>query len=107
MIRSTRFIGLAGAAGALIAISLTAEAQLRDSTQIFPVVPGGVINKSFGDEIGAGRGDTSTPNTSLFITKRDPFRSIRRGRQVFQRKFRVLAQGVGPTTDDGLGNVAF
>lgn len=104
--RSTRFIVSLGVGATLIAMSLTAEAQLRDITQIFPVVPGGAINKSFSEEAGAGRGDTATPNTSIFIIKRDPFRAVRRGRQVFQRKFRVLAQGVGPTTDDGLGNVS-
>ena len=84
----------------------TAEAQLRDITQIFPTVPGGAINKSFAQQIGAGRGNQFTPNTSIFIIRRDPFRAIRRGRQIFQRKFQ-FAQGLGPLTNDGIGNVAF
>ena len=84
----------------------TAEAQLRDVTQIGPTVAGGAINKSFTQEIGAGRGDIMTPDTSLFIINRDPFRAVRRGRQIFQRKFQV-SQGFGPTTGDGVGNPAF
>ena len=95
-----RKLGL-GAALALAATMFagTAEAQLKDITQIGPTVPGGAINKSFAQQIGAGRGDTSPSNTSLFIIKRDPFRAVRRGRQIFQRKFTV-AQGWGrpPTT---------
>ena len=45
-----------------------------------------------------------TPDSSLYIIARDPFRSIRRGRQLFQRKF-TRAQGVGPLFGDGLGNI--
>jgi hypothetical protein len=62
------------------------------------------INKSLADEIGAGRGDVMTPNSSLFIINRDPFRSIRRGRQLFQRKF-TREQGQGPNNSDGVGNI--
>jgi hypothetical protein len=62
------------------------------------------INKSFADEVGAGRGDVMTPNSSLFIINRDPFRSIRRGRQIFQRKF-TREQGQGPNNSDGTGNI--
>jgi hypothetical protein len=36
--------------------------------------------------------------------QRDPFRAIRRGRQLFQRKFTV-AQGFGPRLGDGVGNI--
>lgn len=35
----------------------------------------------------------------MFIIRRDPFRSIRRGRQLFQRKF-LRTQGAGPIADD-------
>ena len=67
-------------ATALSSITLVpaAHAQLRDITQIFPVPPGGAINKSFVQQVGAGRGDTSTAGSSLFIIKRDPFRAVRR-----------------------------
>jgi hypothetical protein len=84
----------------------TAEAQLRDVTQISPTVPGGAINKSFVQQIGAGRGSIFTPDSSRFIINRDPFRAIRRGRQIFQRKFQ-FAQGLGPLTNDGIGNPSF
>ena len=62
------------------------------------------INKSLADEIGAGRGDTLTPGSSAFIIARDPARAIRRGRQIFQRKFR-RSQGQGPLSGDGQGDL--
>jgi hypothetical protein len=102
-----RKLGL-GAALALAAtmFASTAEAQLKDVTQIGPTVAGGAINKSLVQQIGAGRGDIFTPNTSRFIINRDPARAIRRGRQIFQRKFQV-GQGQGPLSNDGIGNPAF
>jgi mono/diheme cytochrome c family protein len=45
-----------------------------------------------------------TPGSSLYIINRDPFRSIRRGRQLFQRKF-TQAQGQGPNDGDGTGDL--
>jgi hypothetical protein len=45
-----------------------------------------------------------TPDSSSFIIERDPFRAIRRGRQLFQRKF-TRQQGAGPLSGDGLGNI--
>ena len=103
-----RKLGLTGAAALAVATAAgSADAQLKDITQIGPTVAGGAINKPFEGstgQVGDGRGDTFTPNTSIFIIKRDPFRAVRRGRQIFQRKFRV-AQGFGPLTDDGVGNV--
>jgi len=65
---------------------------------------GAGINKSLTDEIGAGRGNVMMPGSSLYIINRDPFRSIRRGRQLFQRKF-TQAQGVGPNENDGAGDL--
>ena len=56
------------------------------------------------DEAGAGRGDATTWNSSIFIIQRDPFRSIRRGRQLFQRKFTRM-QGQGANDGDGLGDL--
>jgi len=80
-----------------------AEAQLTDVTQTPNTINAG-IQKSLTDEIGPGRGDAQTPDSSLFLIRRDPFRSISRGRQLFQRKF-TRAQGVGPRTGDGIGNL--
>ncbi len=79
------------------------QAQLIDNNQAPNKAKAG-INKSLTDEIGPGRGDLMTPNSSLFIINRDPFRSVRRGRQIFQRKF-TRAQGQGPANSDGTGNI--
>jgi hypothetical protein len=89
--------------GAVTLFAPTGHAQLPDKT-VTPNAAGEGINKSFSDQIGAGRGDVMTPGSSLFIIGRDPFRSIRRGRQVFQRKF-TRVQGIGPLFGDGLGNI--
>src|SRR5262245_14716547 len=62
------------------------------------------IHKSLSQQIGAGRGDLMTPDSSAFIIARDPFRSIRRGRQLFQRKF-TRAEGQGPVMNDGVGDI--
>jgi hypothetical protein len=62
------------------------------------------IAKSLAEEVGAGRGDWSTPNSASFLISRDPFRAMRRGRQLFQRKFTRL-QFQGPGVDDGVGNI--
>jgi len=99
-------IGVASFAGG-------ASAQLRDVTQnpdilTTPGHPGtnAGIGRSFADEAGptpTTHGDVLTPNSSKYIISRDPARAIRRGRQIFQRKF-TFAQGNGPLTDDGLGS---
>jgi hypothetical protein len=81
-----------------------AAAQLVDLGQA-PNAAGAGIRKSYAEEIGAGTGDVMTPGSSRFIIARDPARSIRRGRQLFQRKF-TMAEGVGPRTNDGVGDVA-
>jgi hypothetical protein len=81
-----------------------AHAQLTDLTQTPNAENAGIV-KSLSQQVGAGVGDVMTPNSSIFIIKRDPARSIRRGRQLFQRKFTV-EQGVGPRTADGMGDIA-
>jgi mono/diheme cytochrome c family protein len=78
-------------------------AQLPDKT-VTPNSANAGINKSFAEQVGAGRGDVLTPDSSLFIIERDPFRAIRRGRQLFQRKYTRL-QGIGPLSGDGKGNI--
>jgi hypothetical protein len=88
---------------ALLSVS-AAHAQMIDNTQATNSATGG-INKSLTDEMGAGRGGVLIPNSSIYIINRDPFRSIRRGRQLFQRKF-TQAQGQGPNEGDGVGNIA-
>jgi di-heme oxidoreductase (putative peroxidase) len=80
-----------------------ARAQLVDLQQS-PNAENVGIAKSLGQENGAGVGNVMTPNSSIFIIKRDPARAIRRGRQLFQRKF-TKWQGLGPRTGDGTGNI--
>jgi hypothetical protein len=74
-----------------------------DNTQAPNTAKAG-INKSLLDEVGAGRGDVNTAGSSVYIINRDPFRSIRRGRQLFQRKFTRL-QGQGANEKDGVGDI--
>ena len=73
----------------LVACSVITVAQLTDQTQAPNTAKVGIA-KSLQDETGPGRGDVMTPGSSIFIINRDPFRSIRRGRQLFQRKFTGL-----------------
>jgi hypothetical protein len=84
-------------------VTALAWGQLIDKT-LAPNSADAGISKSYSDEIGAVRGDLYTPNSSLYLINRDPFRSIRRGRQLFQRKFRRV-NGQGPNFGDGVGNI--
>ena len=85
--------------------ALPAWAQLADETQITPGVPGGSIAKSLDEQVGQGHGDVNTPGSAIYLIKRDPARSIRRGRQLFQRKF-TANQGLGPRVNpDSGGNI--
>ena len=79
------------------------SAQLTDVTQT-PNAANAGVKKSYAEQIGAGRGDVLTPDSSLFLIRRDPARAIVRGRQLFQRKF-TAAQGLGPRTNDGVGDI--
>ena len=80
-----------------------AEAQLTDQTQTPNAERAGIF-KSLEQQIGAGVGNVTTPDSSTYIIARDPARAVRRGRQIFQRKF-TQAQGFGPRTMDGIGNI--
>jgi mono/diheme cytochrome c family protein len=99
-IQKPKFIVLTGA---LVLLSGTVLGQLVDKTKAPNNAHEG-INKSLSEEIGAGRGDLNTPGSSWFIINRDPFRAIRRGRQLFQRKF-TRAEGQGPNVGDGTGDI--
>src|SRR5258708_5624552 len=85
-------------------LAVSARAQMVDNTQAINPINAG-INKSLTQEIGTGRGNVNIPDSSLFIINRDAFRAVRRGRQLFQRKF-TRVQGQGPGVDDGVGNIA-
>ena len=90
-------------AGSLVSPIAPTIGGLIDKTKA-PNAANEGINKSLKDEIGAGRGSITTPKSSLFIIKRDPFRAISRGRQVFQRKF-TKEDGRGTGVGDGKGDV--
>ena len=101
---STRTIGLWGPMClAVVMWPGLGFAQETDVTQTPNSINAG-IKKSFQQQIGAGRGDNTIEGSSAYIINRDPFRSIRRGRNLFQRKF-TLAQGQGPRTGDGVGDI--
>ncbi len=86
-----------------LTLSGTLRAQMTDVTQTPNPAKAG-IQKSLLQEIGASRGDAMTPDSSIFNIQRDPFRAIRRGRQLFQRKF-TEAQGAGPRAGHGVGDI--
>ncbi len=90
MLRTLRVFGILGFAF----VAGSSRAGLSDLTQTPNLVNEGIA-KSLTEEIGEGRGNLTTTDSSLYLIARDPFRSIRRGRQLFQRKF-TLAQGLGP-----------
>ena len=81
-----------------------ARTELTDQTQT-PNAANQGIALSLRQQVGAGRGDEVTPDSSIFFIRRDPARAIRRGRQLFQRKF-TDSQGAGPRAGDGVGDIA-
>jgi hypothetical protein len=102
--RPSFFVRTASLIALSVFVPLTADAQLVDRTRAPHTEDKAAVQKSLAQQIGAGRATDTTPNSSLFIIRRDPFRSIRRGRQLFQRKFAV-EQGLGPITGDGAGDI--
>jgi hypothetical protein len=91
--------GVPGGAGAQLN-----ECALIDALGLIDA-PGGCIEKSLSDQIGPGQGDSNTPGSSAYLVARDPARAIRRGRQLFQRKW-SLFEGLGPrVTVDSTGDI--
>jgi hypothetical protein len=84
--------------------SLPGFGQLIDRT-LAPNASNEGIAKSLSQQIGPGRGTVLVPYSSAYIINRDPFRAIRRGRQLFQRKFR-RQDGEGPYLRDGSGDIS-
>jgi len=102
MARTRHTLGLLLFAAASVA-AVPVMAQLIDRT-LAPNTANEGIATSLDEQIGMGRGDWFTEDSASFIINRDPFRSIRRGRQLFQRKFTLL-RGQGPLAGDGVGDV--
>jgi hypothetical protein len=101
--REHAVLALVLATQALVGLARPARAQLVDRTTAINTLGEG-IRKSLAQQAGVGRGDAFTPDSSAFIIQRDPFRAIRRGRQLFQRKF-TFVQGQGPGMGDGAGDL--
>jgi hypothetical protein len=102
-IKKSKALAIIVWAGALVFLTAPAVAQLVDKNKA-PNIANEGINKTLAQQIGAGRGDWMTTDSSSFIISRDPFRSIRRGRQLFQRKF-TRDEGQGPVMNDGFGDI--
>ncbi len=94
------------AAGMLVlSASTVALGQLIDRTKAPNTSGDGISMPLMGvypSQIGDGRSGPD-PNASRNVIALDPFRAIRRGRQLFQRKFTRL-EGLG-STGDGSGNI--
>ena len=69
--------------------------QLTDQTQAPNTAKVGIA-KSLPDEVGAGRGDANSWNSSIFIIQRDPFRvSIDMRLHADQLRIHVIRAGFG------------
>lgn len=90
--------------GAVIALVSGLCGQQTDVTQA-PNPIGAGSQRSYADQIGAGHGNVWIPDSAVYLIKRDPFRAIARGRELFQRKF-TRGQGLGPRAGDGIGMIA-
>ena len=65
---------LVGSAALALALAVdTATAQETDVTQAPNPINAG-IQRSYTDQVGAGHGDMMTPDSSVFMIGRDPFR---------------------------------
>src|SRR6185436_16730430 len=99
---------LVGVAGVFVVVASTRMAgQLVDKTKAPNTANDGIARPLTGypypSQIGDGRWGADA-NSSQNVIAFDPFRAIRRGRQLFQRKF-TRAEGQGAGAGDGFGNL--
>jgi Di-haem oxidoreductase, putative peroxidase len=91
----------------VLAASTKIVGQLVDRNRALNVLGEGIARPLTGEpgpsQIGDGR-NSGSPNSSLNVIARDPFRAIRRGRQLFQRKF-GQSDGFGPGLGDTRGDI--
>jgi hypothetical protein len=99
--RAKILTGFSAALLGILGTTLDAAAQEVDRVS-GPNQVGVGAAKSIADQIGAGPGDINTFPTARYIIARDPARAVRRGRNLFQRKFKHM-EGAGPRTRDGNG----
>jgi hypothetical protein len=88
-------------------LSATVFGQLVDQNKAPNLANEGISRPLLGgpypSQVGEGR-TGSDWNASSNVIALDPFRAIRRGRQLFQRKFSMV-EGIGPVTGDGGGDI--
>jgi hypothetical protein len=91
----------------MLAASTRIVGQLVDTNKAPNTANEGIarpLNGSpYPSQIGEGRSGPDS-NTSRNVITLDPFRAIRRGRQLFQRKF-TRVEGQGTVTGDGFGDI--
>ncbi len=91
-------------AGALLTVLAAArDVSAQEVDQVSgPNIVGVGAAKGIVQQLGAGAGNEDAFGSSRYIIARDPARAIRRGRNLFQRKFKH-SEGQGPRTNDGNG----
>src|SRR5687767_8293018 len=98
---------LCGVSVVSVCLSATVFGQLIDKNKAPNAANEGItrplVGAPYPSQIGEGRSGPDW-NTSANVIAFDPFRAIRRGRQLFQRKFSML-EGLGPITGDGSGDI--
>ena len=91
----------------VLAASTKIVGQLVDRNKALNAAGEGIARPLIGEpgpsQVGDGR-NGGDPNSSLNVIARDPFRAIRRGRQLFQRKF-AQSEGFGPGLGDTRGDI--
>ena len=94
--------------GSLLSYSVVSWSQLVEcdlANLESDTAANGCIAKTLPEQIGEGHGDEFTAGSAVYLVKRDPARSIRRGRQLFQRKFSA-SEGLGPRVNfDSAGDI--
>jgi hypothetical protein len=101
--RSRASVSIGLTAGLLGFLSAVPDAAAQEVDQVSgPNQVGVGAAKSLAEQIGAGPGNIDTFPTARYLIARDPARAIRRGRNLFQRKFKHM-EGAGPRTNDGNG----
>jgi hypothetical protein len=65
--RSLSSVAIAAMASVTVTYTPVATAQLTDKTQTTPHVTGSAIAKSLEGQIGTGRGDITTPGSSIYL----------------------------------------
>jgi hypothetical protein len=91
--------------GLLLPLTVAIDSSAQEVDQVSaPNAVGVGAAKGIVQQLGGGVGDEETFGSSRYVIARDPARAIRRGRNLFQRKFKH-SEGQGPRTGDGNGDI--